>query len=222
MIMKRIALVSILLLAGVAGAHADYFETTYHDMIRPHGKPRSDAIFQTNLDACYSQTGEHRTLADSPAFKQCMSSRGYRFQTVHNVQTIPTPHVPPGAIGTYTYNDISVGPQRGEAQEQAATWACDGGVSARIGEPAFNACMTRRGWRLAAFDPAPQDSAPTMADDEPAATNDVDDGAATRQAADDLRAIEQSNEAAQQLTNDGLAAMAQAQAAAVNAQVPIQ
>ena len=56
-----------------------------------------------------SYAGEHRTLADSPAFKQCMSSRGYRFQTVRNVQTIPTPHVPPGAIGTYTYNDISVG-----------------------------------------------------------------------------------------------------------------
>jgi hypothetical protein len=182
MIMKRIALVSILLLASVAGAHADYFETTYHDMIRPHGQPRSDAIFQANLDTCYSQTGADRTMADTPAFQKCMSSRGYRFQTVRNVQTIPTPRVPPGAVGTYTYNDISVGPQRGEAQEQAATRACDGGVSARIGDPAFNACMTRRGWRLAAFDPAPQDSAPTMADDEPSAATDSDFGEATRDA----------------------------------------
>jgi hypothetical protein len=207
--MKRIALVSILLLAGVAGAHADYFETTYRDMIRPHGQPRSDAIYQANLDACYGQTGADRTAADTPAFKTCMMRLGWRFQTARNVETTPTPRVPPGAVGTWTYNDVSTGPQRGEAQEQAATWACDSGVSARIGTPTFNACMTRRGWRLAAFDPAPQYSEPAMADDEPAAASEVDDGAATRQFADDQRAIEQSNEAAQQLTNAGLAAMSQ-------------
>ena len=209
--MKRIVLVSILLLAGAAGAHADHFETTYHDMIRPHGKPRSEAIFRANLDACYNQTGEDRTLADSPAFKQCMSSRGYRLQSVRNVPTTPTPHVPPGAIGTYTYNDISVGPQRSEAQEQAATRACDGGVSARIGEPAFNACMTRRGWRLAAFDPAPQDFAPTMTDDEPSAAADTDFGEATRDAG-----IEATN-AASLATSEAIAQASQAIAQASQA-----
>jgi hypothetical protein len=198
MIMKRIALVSILLLASVAGAHADHFETTYHDMIRPHGKPRSEAIHQADINACYAQTGLDRTAAQTPAFNQCMLQHGYQFQATRNVQSSPTPYVPPGAIGTYTYNDISVGPQRSEAQEQAATRACDGGVSARIGEPAFNACMTRRGWRLGAFDPAPrEDSSPAMTADDPSPGENAA-VAAAQQTSDDISQIEQANINAQQ------------------------
>src|ERR1700753_1259648 len=79
--MKRALLIAALLLAGVASAHADHFETTYHDLIRPHGKPRSDAIFNADINACNGQIGQDPTLADTPAFRQCMLKHGYRFQS---------------------------------------------------------------------------------------------------------------------------------------------
>jgi hypothetical protein len=211
MIMKRVVLVSILLLASTAGAHADYLQSNYYDTIRPHGKPRSNAIHQADINDCYARTGLARTAGPTPDFKQCMLSHGYRFQNLRNVQTSPIPHVPAGAIGTYTYDDVSVGPQRTEADEQAATRACDGGVSARIGEPAFNACMTRRGWRLAAFEPAPRDPTPAMADDEPSAASDTDYGEATRDAA-----IEATN-AASLATSEAIAQASQAIAQASQA-----
>jgi len=84
--MTRAMIVTALMLGTALGAQAGTNDT-YYDMIRPNGHPRSDAIFQAALNACYSQTGASRFSADTPAFKQCMLGRSYRWTSV---QTIPT------------------------------------------------------------------------------------------------------------------------------------
>lgn len=66
----------------------------------------------------------------------------------------PAPVVSGGLDGTYVYDDAAPGPERSEAEEQAATLACDGGVSARVGTPAFNACMKQRDWVFSNFQSA--------------------------------------------------------------------
>ena len=64
------------------------------DLIRPHGHPRSDAIHQADMDYCYNQTGDIRDFADTPAFKQCMLTRGYRWQSTRIHGTPPETAVP--------------------------------------------------------------------------------------------------------------------------------
>jgi hypothetical protein len=85
--------VAILATGMVSSASASsHGESTYYDTIRPHGHPRSDAVYNANVNACYSSSGESRTAVyDTPAFKQCMLSRGYRFEFTKVVQD------PPGA-----------------------------------------------------------------------------------------------------------------------------
>jgi hypothetical protein len=64
---------------------------TYYDTIRPHGHSRGDAVYNANVNACYSSSGESRTAVyDTPAFKQCMLSRGYRFEYTKVVQDPPS------------------------------------------------------------------------------------------------------------------------------------
>lgn len=66
-------------------------KSTYYDTIRPHGHPRSFAIYSAAVNACYSLSGESRTAVyDTPAFKQCMLSRGYRFEYTKVVQDPPS------------------------------------------------------------------------------------------------------------------------------------
>jgi hypothetical protein len=84
--MKRILITTALLLGTALGAQA-HTNDTYYDTNRPHGHPRSDAIFQTALDACYGRTGASRFSADTPAFKQCMLGRGYRWESVRIVRS---------------------------------------------------------------------------------------------------------------------------------------
>jgi hypothetical protein len=76
--MKRIIVTTALLLVTAVAAQARP-EASYHDLIRPNGHPRSDAIHQADLDCCYQQTGQSRYSLDGPAFKKCMLGRGYRF-----------------------------------------------------------------------------------------------------------------------------------------------
>src|SRR6201996_8193516 len=78
--MTRAVAVLLLLLAGSAAAEAQTVNEVYRDLIRPGGHPRGDAASQAALDYCYGQTGDIRGLADSPAFKQCMLTQGYRWQ----------------------------------------------------------------------------------------------------------------------------------------------
>lgn len=83
--MKRIIITSVLLLGTSLAAQAGPV-ATYYDLIRTNGHPRSAAVHQSDLDACYGQTGQSRYELDGPAFKQCMLGRGYRFVSQHNVQ----------------------------------------------------------------------------------------------------------------------------------------
>ena len=44
------------------------------------GHPRSEAVYQANLDFCRNQTGGGIGPGDdTPAFKKCMATRGYRW-----------------------------------------------------------------------------------------------------------------------------------------------
>lgn len=63
----------------------------YRDTIRPHGKPRSDATYQASLDYCYGKTGADRNGADTPAFKKCMRSVGYKWQYTRLIRTPEAP-----------------------------------------------------------------------------------------------------------------------------------
>jgi hypothetical protein len=93
--MKWAIVGSIVFLAGIAGAHADAtVQERYYDLIRPHGHPRSDAVHNADLDYCYGQTGAIRGLADTPAFKECMLGRGYRWQSTRILGHPPDVPVP--------------------------------------------------------------------------------------------------------------------------------
>jgi hypothetical protein len=78
--MTRAIVILILLFATSAAADAQSVNEVYRDLVRPGGHPRGAASSQAALDYCYGQTGDIRGLADTPAFKQCMLTRGYRWQ----------------------------------------------------------------------------------------------------------------------------------------------
>jgi len=65
----------------------------YHDNIRPHGHPRSDAVYNAALDDCYSQTGLARTAQDTQAFRDCMAKHDYRWVYTRLVQDPPSRRV---------------------------------------------------------------------------------------------------------------------------------
>jgi hypothetical protein len=79
--MKRILITTALLLGTTLGAQA-HSNDTYRDLVRPNGQPRSDAIFNADLDFCYRQTGASRYRQDTPAFQQCMLGRKWQWQSV--------------------------------------------------------------------------------------------------------------------------------------------
>ena len=89
--MKRAVIIAGLLLCSFSGAYATtHFEMHYRDLIRPHGQARSDAVYDSALDFCYGQTGLSRDDADTQAFKDCMSGRGYRWLSTKLVQDAPS------------------------------------------------------------------------------------------------------------------------------------
>jgi hypothetical protein len=88
--MQRAIIVAALVLSSVAPAFATtHYEMTYHDTIRPNGQSRGDAVYQSALDACYSQTGLSRNDKDTSAFKSCMKARGYQWRSTRLVQDPP-------------------------------------------------------------------------------------------------------------------------------------
>jgi hypothetical protein len=80
--MKCALIACALLLSGTFAAQAYHSDDTYYDLVRPNGQPRSDAIFDADLNFCYAQTGANRYgLGDTPAFKQCMLGRKWRWES---------------------------------------------------------------------------------------------------------------------------------------------
>jgi len=101
----RVALIS----CASAFAGAALAGDTYYDLVRPHGHPRSDAVFEADLNACYAQTGASRTQRDTPAFRTCMLGRRWRWQSY----TEPKAASGAAASGTVTYNRDSPDPNVG-------------------------------------------------------------------------------------------------------------
>jgi hypothetical protein len=92
--MKKLILAAAFTLVSLSSALASsHYETTYHDNIRPNGKPRSDAVYNAALDACYSQTGLAREAKDTQAFKDCMATHDYRWVSTKEVQDPPSKRV---------------------------------------------------------------------------------------------------------------------------------
>jgi hypothetical protein len=103
---KRTAVVVVTLLCGISRAHAYTTMDNYYDLVRPNGQARSDAIFQADLDSCYSQTGSSRYRQDTPAFRKCMLGRNWQWKSVHTVH----------------------GPRRSNGDGQAPAWTYQGCV----------------------------------------------------------------------------------------------
>jgi len=87
--MKRLVLVSVLLLGGAIAAHADTSTYTYTSKT-----PRSDADLQAAGDYCDQRLGQvHNGEITPPRYKQCMLSRGWRYQSTARDHT-PSEHTP--------------------------------------------------------------------------------------------------------------------------------
>lgn len=95
---------SVALMSGLAGAHAGTNDT-YYDLVRPNGHARNDATFEADLNFCYGQTGGGRYRPDTPAFKQCMLGRKWRWESVKTVRDFSSNAV--------TYNRDSPDPNVG-------------------------------------------------------------------------------------------------------------
>jgi hypothetical protein len=117
--------VAILATAMVSSASASsHGETTYYDTIRPHGHPRSDAVYNAAVNACYSSSGESRmAVYDTPAFKQCMLSRGYRFEFTKVVQDAPSAAT--RSVAQQSYSGPSVTISIGGGDDEAASTAAE-------------------------------------------------------------------------------------------------
>ena len=85
--MKCAIIIAGLLLCSLSQACATtHYEMNYRDTVRPHGHPRSDAVYNSALNFCYSKTGMSRDKADTQAFKDCMKGRGYYWLSTKVVQ----------------------------------------------------------------------------------------------------------------------------------------
>jgi hypothetical protein len=120
---KLMLAIAILATGLVSSANAStHGESTYYDTIRPHGHPRSDAIYNANVNACYSSSGESRmAVYDTPAFKQCMLSRGYRFEYTDVVQDPPSATSRSVAQRSYSGPSVTVSIGGGDDDEPAST-----------------------------------------------------------------------------------------------------
>jgi hypothetical protein len=109
--LAKLTLVIATLATGLASSASasTHGESTYYDTIRPHGHPRSDAIYNTSVNACYRSSGQSRTAVhDTDAFKSCMLSRGYRFQYTDVVQDPPSAAERAVAQRSYTGPSVTV------------------------------------------------------------------------------------------------------------------
>jgi hypothetical protein len=155
--MMTTAMLAVFPLSEVLGAAAA--ETViYRDIRKPNGQERGMTEKQADFAACGHPVPVD--LRDFPKFNTCMRAHGWVIDHV-----IPDPSAGLGrdgsgqqrTVGNYIYNDVlqSRGRARGNDEEHADAYACDGGDPRNIGTAAFNACMRARGWRLARVEPVP-------------------------------------------------------------------
>jgi hypothetical protein len=145
---KKLMLLVAVLATGLASSasastHGDKY---YHDTVCPHGHPRSFAVYDASVNACYSATGESRAaIYDTAAFRQCMLSRGYRFEYTNVVQDPPTtaarsvaqrsgPRVSVPAGGSYDTDAVDIGAVDSAAQQQSqdATDITNAGIAETV------------------------------------------------------------------------------------------
>ena len=108
-------LATALFSSASASTHRD---SVYYDTIRPHGHPRSATLHNASVDACSSAAGQSRTAVyDSAAFKQCMLSRGYRFEYTRVVQDPPTAAA--GSVAQRSYAGPGIGVSTGRGDDSA-------------------------------------------------------------------------------------------------------
>jgi hypothetical protein len=138
---KLMLAVAILATGLVSSASAStHGESTYYDTIRPHGHPRSSAIYSAAVDACYSSSGESRTAVyDTPAFKQCMLSRGYRFEFTKVVQDPPSATARSVAQRSYSGPSVTISIGGGDDDEAADTPAENNDWAAQQEQSAMDA-----------------------------------------------------------------------------------
>jgi hypothetical protein len=75
--MKRTILIAVLLLGATLGAHAD--NTVYKNLLK---QPRNDDALHADGYYCDWQVGRDRNgVPTSAAYKKCMLSRGWRYQS---------------------------------------------------------------------------------------------------------------------------------------------
>jgi hypothetical protein len=144
---KSMLLIAVLATGLASSASAStHGEKFYHDTVRPHGHPRSFAIYDASVNACYSATGESRAaIYDTAAFKQCMLSRGYRFEYTNVVQDPPAtaarsvvqrsgPRVSVTVGGSYDTDAVDIGAVDSAAQQQSqdATDITNAGIAETV------------------------------------------------------------------------------------------
>ena len=74
--MKRLALVTLLLLGGALSAHADSVVYDYDNITK---QPRGDEILRADTNYCSQTLGAPQNGKPTPAaYKRCMLARGWR------------------------------------------------------------------------------------------------------------------------------------------------
>ena len=104
--LRRTGVLCLALLCAIASAQGRTMDS-YTDLLRPNGKARGDAAFQTDLDACYRQTGASRYRQDTAALKQCMLGRQWRWDSV---RTMRGPRGTGGQAPEWTYQGCVFNP----------------------------------------------------------------------------------------------------------------
>jgi hypothetical protein len=125
---KMTLAVAILAIAMVSNASAStHGVSTYYDTIRPHGHARSDAVYNRAVNACYSSSGQSRTaINDTPAFKRCMLSFGYRFENTQVVQDAPSAAARSSvAQRSYSGPSVTISIGGGDDNDEAANPAAE-------------------------------------------------------------------------------------------------